>query len=83
MLIGSPIIDLVYFIFTGTDKEFRDKHYEKLVDFYYTQLSDAMKRLNIDPEGTYSREDFYFELKEVFPFFYHILSFVSNYGRVF
>ncbi|KOB67846.1 Ecdysteroid 22-kinase [Operophtera brumata] len=60
----SPVIDLLYLIFTGTDKEFRDKYYEKLVEFYYTQLSDAMKRLGIDPEKTYSREDFYFELKQ-------------------
>ncbi|KOB77568.1 Ecdysteroid 22-kinase [Operophtera brumata] len=65
--IGSPVIDLLYLIFTGTDKEFRDKFYEKLVEFYYTQLSDAMKRLGIDPEKTYSREDFYFELKQKLP----------------
>lgn len=67
MLIGSPIIDLLYLIFSGTDKEFRDQYYEKLVDLYYTQLNDAMKRLDID---TYSREDFYFELKQVL--FFHI-----------
>lgn len=67
MLIGSPIIDLLYLIFTGTDKEFRDQYFEKLVDFYYTQLSDALKRFDINPENTYSREDFYFELKEKLP----------------
>lgn len=59
------MIDLLYLIFNGTDKEFRDEYYEKLIDFYYTQFSDALKRLGIDPEKTYSKEDFYFELKEV------------------
>ena len=62
---GSPVTDLIYFIFTGSDEEFRAKHYQKLIDHYYSELSAAMKRLNLDPEETFSREDFDFEMKEV------------------
>ena len=62
---GSPVCDLLYFIFTGSDEEFRAKYYEKMLDHYYTQLSAAMKRLNLDPEETFSREDFDYEMKEV------------------
>ncbi|KOB52188.1 Ecdysteroid 22-kinase, partial [Operophtera brumata] len=62
--IGCPVTDLMYLIFTGTDKPFRDQYFDKLIDHYYTQLSEAMKRLDIDPETTYSRADFDFEMKE-------------------
>lgn len=63
--IGCPVIDLLYLIFTGTDKEFRDHYFDQLIVFYYTQLSEAMGRLGIHPETTYSRADFDFEMKEV------------------
>ncbi|KOB67847.1 Ecdysteroid 22-kinase [Operophtera brumata] len=65
--IGCPVTDLMYLIFTGTDKPFRDQYFDKLIDHYYTQLSEAMKRLDIDPETTYSRADFDFEMKEKLP----------------
>ncbi|KAJ8716957.1 hypothetical protein PYW08_005356 [Mythimna loreyi] len=65
---GSPVADLVYFIITGSDEKFRAQYYDKLVDHYYTELSAAMKRLNLDPEETYSREDFDYELKEKLPY---------------
>nr|ALL42054.1 ecdysteroid 22-kinase [Antheraea pernyi] len=65
---GSPVIDILYFIFTGSDVKFRAEYYHKLIDHYYSQLSQAMQRLGLNPENTYSREDFYFELKEKLPF---------------
>ena len=46
--VGSPAGDLIYFIVTGSDEEFRTKYYEKLIDHYYTQLCAAMKRQNVD-----------------------------------
>ncbi|KOB67844.1 Ecdysteroid 22-kinase [Operophtera brumata] len=74
--IGCPVTDLMYLIFTGTDKPFRDQYFDKLIDHYYTQLSEAMKRLNIDPETTYSRADFDFEMKEKLPFGLTVAAFV-------
>ncbi|KAJ8716960.1 hypothetical protein PYW08_005359 [Mythimna loreyi] len=65
---GSPVGDVIYFIFSGTDEDFRAKYYERLLEHYYTELSAAMKRLNLDPDETYSREDFEYELKEKLPF---------------
>lgn len=61
--VSCPALDLIYFIFSGTDKAFRKDHYQMLID-YYTQLAAAMNRLGLDPE-VYTREDFDFELKEV------------------
>lgn len=62
---GCPVVDLLYFIFTGTDKQFRANYYEKLVDHYYSELRAAIIRLGLNPDEKYSREDFDAELKEV------------------
>ncbi|XP_075981205.1 uncharacterized protein LOC142979873 isoform X3 [Anticarsia gemmatalis] len=65
---GSPVVDLLYFIFTGSDSAFREQYYERLIDHYYTELEAAMKRLKLDPKEIYSKEDFHSELKEKLPF---------------
>ncbi|CAB3244334.1 unnamed protein product [Arctia plantaginis] len=65
---ASPVVDLLYFIFTGSDEEFRAEYYDKLIDHYYTELEAAMKRLHLDPEKIYSRAVFDKELKEKLPF---------------
>lgn len=61
---GCVLMDLLYFILTTSDEEFRRQHFERLVEDYYSQLSAAMIRLGLSAED-YSREDFDFELKEV------------------
>ncbi|CAB3244348.1 unnamed protein product [Arctia plantaginis] len=61
---GSPVIDLLFFIFTGSDEQLREQHFETLLDHYYTQLNVSMKRLGLEPEKVYSRENFQAELKE-------------------
>ncbi|CAB3244346.1 unnamed protein product [Arctia plantaginis] len=61
---GSPVIDFLYFIFTGSDEQLREQHFETLQDHYYTQLCVSMKRLGLDPDKVYSRENFQSELKE-------------------
>ena len=75
---GSPAADLIYFIITGSDEEFRAKYYQKLIDHYYSELSAALKRLNLDPEKTYSREDLEYELKEVMMFYINILNSLTS-----
>ncbi|KAL0859164.1 hypothetical protein ABMA27_010988 [Loxostege sticticalis] len=65
MHVGSVAMDLLYFIFTGSDGAFRMKHYDQLIDYYYENLSAALKRLNLDPEEAFPRSVFDEELKEV------------------
>ncbi|XP_026739242.1 uncharacterized protein LOC113502052 isoform X2 [Trichoplusia ni] len=65
---GSPVTDLLYFIFTGSDEQFRAQYYEKLIDHYYQELSAALKRLHLNPDQIYSRQNFDEELKEKLPF---------------
>ncbi|KAL0809688.1 hypothetical protein ABMA28_011205 [Loxostege sticticalis] len=68
LLVGSVVMDLLYFIFTGSDGAFRAKHYDQLIDYYYENLAAALKRLNLDPEEAFPRTDFDEELKEMLPF---------------
>ncbi|XP_022820622.1 uncharacterized protein LOC111352141 isoform X5 [Spodoptera litura] len=65
---GSPVTDLIYFIFTGSDEKFRAQYFDKLLDHYYTELSAAMKRLQLNPDEVFSRADFDYEMKEKLPF---------------
>ncbi|PZC74088.1 hypothetical protein B5X24_HaOG208339, partial [Helicoverpa armigera] len=65
---GSPLVDLLYFIFTGSDKQFRAKYFDRLVEHYYSQLSASMRRLHLNPDEIYSKEDFDAEMKEKLPF---------------
>lgn len=63
--VSNPICDLMFFIFSGSDEKFREKHYYQLLDHYYNELCNSLKRLGVDPEETYTRKDFDYELKEV------------------
>lgn len=62
---GSPAIDLLYFIYSGTDEEFRRLHLNQLLDHYYSTLSYFLRRIDIDPEQAYSRKDFDEEYKNM------------------
>nr|XP_021192666.2 uncharacterized protein LOC126053426 [Helicoverpa armigera] len=61
---GSPATDVVYFIIAGTDEQFRAQYYDKLIEHYYSELSASLRRLHLNPDEVYSREDFDYELKE-------------------
>lgn len=59
----SPAIDLVYNIFTSTDKALRDSDYENLLKHYHLSLSNTIERLGSDPERLFSYNDLQNELK--------------------
>ncbi|XP_059046948.1 uncharacterized protein LOC131842430 [Achroia grisella] len=61
---GSPVLDLLYFIYTGSDEAFRREHYERLIDRYYTELCRALSNLDINSDDVYPREDYEYDLKE-------------------
>ncbi|CAH2089112.1 unnamed protein product [Euphydryas editha] len=65
---SNPIFDLIYFIFAGSDKNFRKNHLKETVEHYYKELRAALEILNLDPDDIYPREDFDYELKKVMPF---------------
>lgn len=59
----SPAVDLLYNIFSSTDKAFRDKEFDNLIKLYYETLSKTVKLLGSDPEKLFSFNDLQNELK--------------------
>lgn len=39
---GSPAFDIVYILYTATDKEFRKNHYTQLLNNYLTSLDELL-----------------------------------------
>ncbi|XP_063622464.1 uncharacterized protein LOC134794587 [Cydia splendana] len=64
---GNPVADLMHFVFSGSDEEFRRFHYQRLMDHYFTQLTSALQQLNVDVEKMYPRETFDADLIEMRP----------------
>ncbi|KAM3955846.1 uncharacterized protein ACR2FA_010190 [Aphomia sociella] len=55
---GCPILDILYFIFSGTDRKFRKKHLSHLKDVYHNSLTRFLKFFDIDVENVFSRQLF-------------------------
>lgn len=60
---GPPVYDIFYFIFTATDKSFRDKHYRNLLNVYHTTLSTSIEKLGSDPMKLYPFDQLENDLK--------------------
>lgn len=50
---NSPALDLLYYIFTATDKRLRDAEYDELLLCYHDTLSATIRLLGNDPERLY------------------------------
>ncbi|XP_045452367.1 uncharacterized protein LOC123661455 [Melitaea cinxia] len=46
---GTPVCDIIYFIVSSTDEEFRKQYFDELLAHYYTKLEEALKRLSVLP----------------------------------
>lgn len=62
---GSPVTDVLYLEFLGTDEKFRRENHERLLDHYFKELTAALDRVGLDVNEEYPRETFDSELKEV------------------
>lgn len=60
---ASPAIDLLYYLFTGTDKALRANEYQNLLKHYHGSLSDTVRALGSDPDQLFSFDDLQGELK--------------------
>lgn len=59
----SPVQDLLFQIFSVTDKSFRDQHFDKLIATYHDSLSDMIRHLGSDPAKLFSFIDLQNELQ--------------------
>lgn len=53
--IGSPALDIAYFIYTCTDQSLRDAHFTTLLDTYYSSLCSHGKTLGTDVTTLFPR----------------------------
>ncbi|XP_062552390.1 uncharacterized protein LOC134217611 [Armigeres subalbatus] len=60
---GSPVLDLMYFIFTSTDAQLRAEHYEAWLNTYYESLAEYLKQLDGDAERQFPKVAFEQQLK--------------------
>lgn len=60
---ASPAIDILYNIFSSTDKELRDKEYDNLLVYYYKSLSRMVKLLGSNPNNLFTFENLKSEMK--------------------
>lgn len=51
---SSPALDLLYNIFSSTDRQFRAENYEKLLKTYYASLCEIVVKLGSDPQELYT-----------------------------
>lgn len=59
----SLAIDYLYYIFSTTDKDTRQKEYHNLVKLYHEKISENIVAMGSDPEKLISFDDFQNELK--------------------
>ncbi|XP_028175291.1 uncharacterized protein LOC114363692 [Ostrinia furnacalis] len=55
---GCSIYDLMFFIFSCTDQEFRKSHMEHLKNLYHTTMQQFLSLFNMDVEEYYPRAEF-------------------------
>lgn len=60
---ASPAIDLLYNIFSSTDKALRVKEYDNMLMCYHKSLAKMVKLLGSDPDNLFTFEDLKRELK--------------------
>lgn len=60
---ASPVLDVLYHIFTSTRKSLRDQSYNDLLNIYYNSLSETVSRTGSDPEELFTFCDLQSQLK--------------------
>lgn len=60
----TPVLDLLYYIFTSTDQRLREKEYDNLLRVYHSALTKIVKKLGSDPQKLFSYEDLLDQLRK-------------------
>ncbi|XP_063827834.1 uncharacterized protein LOC135077222 isoform X2 [Ostrinia nubilalis] len=72
---GCPVNDFLYFIFLGTDQEFRKNHMQDLKDLYYCTFKNFLGKFGIDANEMYTKKQFEHDFRENLE--YGLISFMS------
>lgn len=60
----SPVLDLLYYIFSATDKALRAKEFENLLRVYHTALTKIVKKLGSDPQKLFGYDELLRQVKK-------------------
>ena len=63
---ASPVLDISFLIYSCTDKNLRDKHFDDLLEIYYKELSKSIQSLGSNPTKIYSWTTFKKEVISTF-----------------
>lgn len=61
---SSPVLDILYNIFTSTDKQSRAASYDELLKTYHSSLSNTIEKLGSDPKKLYSFDNLQAQLRK-------------------
>ncbi|KAK7788665.1 hypothetical protein R5R35_014335 [Gryllus longicercus] len=79
-----PANDVTCFLYLGTSRAFREEHYPQLLEFYHDQLSQNLRRHDIQPDSVLSWEEFknscehYKPMGAMITCLYSVITFLSN-----
>lgn len=60
----SPAVDLLYFMFTSTEKKLRSEHYDNFIRIYYKNFAAHLTRLGTNPEKVFTFKNLLSQLKK-------------------
>ncbi|XP_012285036.1 uncharacterized protein LOC105702220 isoform X2 [Orussus abietinus] len=63
---ASPVLDISFFIYSCTDKNLRDEHFDDLLEVYHAELTKSITLLGSNPATIYPTSIFLQEVKEQF-----------------
>ncbi|CAH0398915.1 unnamed protein product [Chilo suppressalis] len=64
MRYGSPVTDFIYFVFTGSDQEFRRAHLDELKELYNETLKKFLSEFGIEVQDVYPKKQFEQEYRD-------------------
>lgn len=65
---GSPALDVIYFLFSSTEKPLRDAYFDEFIHIYYVAFAQNLIRLGSDPERLFSLANLNEQLNKFAPF---------------
>lgn len=61
---GSPVIDLLHYLYQTTDKQLRDAELNNLFQLYYSTISRNIEKLGSKPALLFSYDDFMEQMRK-------------------
>lgn len=64
MRLGSPALDICYFLCTSTTTDLRQKYFDEFLKIYYTSLAGILRKCGSDPTQIFTFENLLQQIKK-------------------